>query len=186
MADISIQFHALPEELLAFVRQVVAEFDLRVVALRYRPFRARELAEDQLADCFADDSPDRRLHFSLGEPALAVARELEFGDKNPDSLRLDVGVVDSNGVRESWLSARTDNSAALAVWRQVAKRLKGITEQGATAISPKTGGRGPARSHRFSAGAKRLEAAGTPMLTITGVIMKPGLPGAASPPDASP
>ena len=37
MTDISIQFHALHEELRDFVRRQISDFDLRVVALRYRP-----------------------------------------------------------------------------------------------------------------------------------------------------
>lgn len=185
MADISIQFHAMPEELRAFVRQIVADFDLLVVALRFRPFDASELSGGQLDGCFSDDSPYKRLHFTLGKPILPVAHELDFGDKNPDSLRLDIGTLDEDGVRESWLSARTENPAAITKWKKIAKRLKTITEQGATAINPKTGGVGPVKSHRFMEGAKRLEATGTPMLTITGIVMKPGLPASETPSDAS-
>jgi hypothetical protein len=176
MADISIQFHALPEELFAFVRQVVADFRLHVVAIRYRPFDATELSEAQIGGCFSEASPYKRLHFTLGEPVLSVAQELDFGDKNPDSLRLDIGTADREGVRESWLSARTRDPSALAAWKKIAKRLKSMTEQGATATNPKTGATGPARSHRFTRGAKGLEATGTAMLTITGIVMKPCLP----------
>jgi hypothetical protein len=74
MADISIQFHAMPEELLAFVRQIVADFDLHVVALRFRPFNAGELSERQLGGCFSVDSPCRRLHFTLKKPVFPSHR----------------------------------------------------------------------------------------------------------------
>jgi hypothetical protein len=173
MADISVQFHALPEELLSFVRQIVVDFGLYVVALRFRPFDSSELSESQLDDCFSDKSPYKRLHFTVGKPVLPVAHELDFGDKNPDSLRLDIGTLGEDGLRESWLSARTENPAAIAMWKQIAKLLKSLTEQGATAINPKTGGIGPAKGHRFTEGAKRLEATGIQMLTITGIVMKP-------------
>ncbi len=176
MADISVQFHALPEELLSFVRQIIADFGLHVVALRYRPFDASELSESQLAGCFSDDSLYKRLHFTIGNPVLPVTHELDFGDQNPDSLRLDIGTLGGDGLRESWLSARTEDPAAFATWKKIAKRLKGLAEQGATAVNPKTGRMGPAKWHRFTEGAKRLEATGISMLTITGIVMKPGLP----------
>ncbi len=185
MADISIQFHATSAELRAFVRQIVADFDLHIVALRFRPFDASELSGGLLDGCFSDDSPYKRLHFTLGKPMLPVAHELDFGDKNPDSLRLDIGTLDDDGITESWLSARTENPASIAKWKIISKRLKAITERGATAINPKTGGMGPAKNHRFTDGAKWLEATGTPMLTITGIVMKPGLPASEPPSDAS-
>lgn len=184
MADVSVQFHALPEELLSFVRQSIADFGLYVVALRYRPFDASELSESRLDGCFSDDSPYKRLHFTIGRPVLPVAHELDFGDKNPDSLRLDIGTLGGDGLRESWLSARTENPATFATWKKIAKRLKSLAEQGATAVNPKTGGMGPAKWHRFTEGAKRLEATGIPMLTITGIVMKPGLPAIEKPSDA--
>jgi len=80
-----------------------------------------------------------------------------------------------DGLRESWLSARTANTTAIATWKKIAKRLKSMTVQGATAINPDTKTTGPAKGHRFSEGARTLEAAGVPMLTITGIIMKPAL-----------
>lgn len=173
MADISIQFHALPKELRDFVRQFVQEFHPHVVALRFRPFAAREVSGADLDDCFSEESPCHRLHFTTGEPVLPVEHELDFGDKNPSSLRLDIGAPRKDGLEQSWLSARTDDPTALAVWKKVAKRLKGMTVGGATAINPDTGASGPAKWHRFTEGARRLDANGTNLVSLTGIIMKP-------------
>ena len=177
MPDISIQFHALPEELLSFLRQIVSEFNLHVVALRFRPFSASEIPVGQFDHLFSDQSTSKRFHFSQDKPVLSVADELEFSDKNPDSLRLDVGSRGEEGLRESWLSARTENATALATWKKIAKQLKGMTVQGATAVNPNTGASGSVKGHRFTEGAKRLEAIGFPLLSITGIWMKSGLPG---------
>jgi hypothetical protein len=171
MADISIQFHALPEELRDFVKQCVADFGLRVVAIHYRPFEAVEVEGDRLNEPFLDSSTHRRLHFTLGTPTLPAANELDFGDKNPDALRLDIGERSKNELRESWLSARTENAAALAVWKKIAKRLKAMTEKGALAVNSKTGDTGPARGHRYTLGAKALQTSGVPMLDLGGVII---------------
>jgi hypothetical protein len=174
MADISIQFHALPEELRDFVKQCVADFELRVVSIQFPPYQVVELDADHLDEEFADSSTYKRLAFTLGEPSLLVTRELDFADKNPDALWLHIGERTKTELRESHLSARTENAAALAVWKKIAKRLKEMTEKGALGIQPDTGATGPVRWHRYTAGAKALEATGVPMLTITGIILKLG------------
>jgi hypothetical protein len=175
MADISIQFHAVPEELLQFVEQCVIEFNLHVVAMRFFPFEAIKLAGGHLEESFADASPYKRLAFTLSEPVLPVANELDFAAKNPDALRLDIGSRGKTELKESWLSARTENSEAIAVWKKIAKRLKDLTEKGALAVNPKTGDSGPARWHRFTPAAKALESSGVRMLAITGIVMRLGV-----------
>jgi hypothetical protein len=174
MADISIQFHALPEELREFVKQIVPEFGLHVIAIRFPPYRAVELDSEQVDEAFTDSSPYDELAFTLRQPILPAKGNMEFCDKNPDALWLAIGKRTKTDLRESWLSARTENAAVLAVWKKIAKRLRGMTERGALAVQPKTGATGPARDHRYTAGAKALEASGVPMLTITGIILKLG------------
>lgn len=174
MADISIQFHALPEELRDFVRQAVSDYGLHVVAIRFPPYEAIELDPDQLDEAFADSSPYDQLTFTVHKPRLPAKGNMELWDKNPDALNLQFGRGTENGLVESHLLARTENAAALAVWKKIAKRLKGMTEKGALAVQPKTGATGSARDHRYTAGAKALEASGVAMLTITGINLKLG------------
>src|SRR5262249_54727334 len=150
-----------------FLREIVADYGLHMIALRTRPFEIGELSQGALDEYLLGDSPSKRLQFTLKDPVLPVAHELEFADKNPDSLRLDVGTLGRDGLRESWLSARTEDPSAIATWKKVARKLKEMTVQGATAINPKTGATGPAKGHRFSEGAAKLQATGVPMLTVT-------------------
>ncbi|WP_406698140.1 hypothetical protein V5E97_04710 [Singulisphaera sp. Ch08] len=173
MADISINFHALPQELLSFLRQIAADFGLHIVALNYRPFDAHKVPHNQLDNYFTLDSPYRRFHLSLGEPVLPVKHELDFGDQNPNSLRLDVGTLNENGLEESWLSARTHSTTDIATWKKIARRLKGLTVEGATAFNPKTGLSGPSKKRRFTEGALKLVSAGTTMRSITGIHLIP-------------
>ena len=174
MADISIQFHASHAELRDFVKQAVSDFDLHVVAIRYPPYEAVELDTNRLDEAFADSSPYDELAFTLRQPKLPAKGNMELWDNNPDALRLMVGKRTKTELRESWLSARTENDTAFAVWKKIAKRLKGMTEKGALAVNRKTGATGPARWHRYTAGAKALESSGVLMLTITGIILKLG------------
>jgi hypothetical protein len=180
MADISIQFHALPDELRDFVKQCVTDFNLHVIAMRYVPFEVIEPVGVDLDRLFIDSSMHRRLHFTLEKPTFPVAHALDFGVKNQDALRLDIGARTETELRESWLCARTNNATALAVWRKIAKRLKDMTEKGALAVQPKTGQTGPVRGHRYTLGAKELESSGVFMLTQTGIILKLGQLGEAT------
>jgi hypothetical protein len=150
MADISIQFHALPGELLSFLREIVTDFDVHVVALTYQPFRFEEfVTETEIKDRFSRQPPCDRLHFTLGKPSLAAKDGMEFGQKNRDSLRLDVGAFGAAGLVESWLCARTLNPSAFAAWENVAKRLKRNLVRGAIATSPHTGRLGLQRTIVF-------------------------------------
>jgi hypothetical protein len=174
MADVSIQFHALPEEQLDFVKQCVSEFNLYLVAVRFPPYEASELDAVRLDEAFADESPYHQFTFTIHEPRLPAKGNMELWDKNPDALNIQIGRRSEEGLMESALFARSENAAALAVWKKIAKRLKIMTKKGALAVQPKTGATGPAPGHRYTNGAKVLEASGVPMLTITGIILKLG------------
>lgn len=171
MADISIQFHGLQEELLLFVRRCMEISDLRVVAISQFPFRAQEVFVKDLHEVFSDLSTVRELAFSLKAPVLNVEDELEFGGKNSGCLYLAIGRENSRGLNESWLACRTKNAKSLKVWKQLAKILKKMTEKGAIATNPKTGARAKIASHRFTRGAKELELKGVPILPVAGTAL---------------
>jgi hypothetical protein len=176
MADISIQFHALPEELLPLVKGWVERYQLRVAGMRSFPFHVREFTADQLSELFHVDSPYKRLTFTLDKPFLEVANEVAFMKKNPAHLRLDIGKRHEKGLEQAWLSSRTEDRGALSIWNQIAKHLKAVTNKGVTAINARTGASAAMRSFRYTPGAKELEEAGAPMLPPAGTsILKLGL-----------
>jgi hypothetical protein len=168
VADISIQFHAIPEELLALVKTAVGDFRLHVVAMRSFPFAATEVGLDNLEDVLAAGSPYCQLGFTIDKPVIPVTGAMEFLDKNPGALRLIVERASKAGLRQSLLSARTDNSAILATWKKIAKRLKDMTQAGVIVTNPDTGAFVQDRNFRYSAGAKALASSGVPMLPIAG------------------
>ena len=168
MADISIQFHALPEELLSFTREFMADFALYVVAMRFFPFEANIIPFGNLSDVFSPDSSSRELAFTLTQPVLPVNNNIDFYDKNPDSLRLDIERVTNNELRQTWLTCRTDNSVAFGVWRKIAKRLKSSTLSGVVVVDPNTGAAVSSRSFRYTTGAKGLALAGVTMRPTAG------------------
>lgn len=168
MADISIQFHALPQELLQFVKQCLQEFDIHVVAMRFFPFEATEVSFDMLDDVFSPMSPFEELAFTIYHPVLPATSNTNFYDKNPGKLRLDIQKVTEKGLRQTWLTCRTKDAQALSVWKKVAKRLKEITRTGVIAVNPDSGKSTPSSSFRYTPGAKALELEGVPMLPAAG------------------
>lgn len=174
MSDISIDFHALPEEQRDFIKECISKFGIHVVGIRFPPYQADEIRANQLDEVFGSLSPYNTLVFMLSDPILPAKGNMDFGAKNPDCLWLDIGKMNKNGLVEAGLSARTDNALALTIWKKVANRLKEITKKGALAVQADTGATGSARTHRYTSGAKALEDEGITMLTITGNILKLG------------
>ena len=168
MADILIQFHALPEELLPIVLQCVTKSGLHAVAVRYFPFEAVEISSDDLVHLFSPYSSCREVILTLDAPVLNVATAGELADRNPDRLRLVIGRRVEEGLNESSLTARTSNNKALAVWKEVATHLKRVTQAGAVAVNRETKATALLRNHRFTQGAKRAELEGIPILPVAG------------------
>jgi hypothetical protein len=168
MPDISIQFYATPTELLSFVKEAMTDHKLHAVAMRFRPFEAREVDCADLDSYFSDSSEFHRWAFTVDAPHLPVEHELDHADKNPDHLRLQVGKCDPTSLEQSWLSCRTENETAYGIWKKIASRLKKQTMQGITAVNRQTGVSASYKSFRYTEGAKLLEAEGVIMLPPQG------------------
>ncbi len=168
MADILIQFHAAPEELLIFVKQIVKDYGLHVVAMKFFPFGAIEVNSSGLDGIFAESSPYDQLGLIVSKPILSMRGTMDFLDKNPNALCISIERKGEKGMRQSSLSARTDDAAILSVWKKVAKLLKDMTQTGVIVINPDTGASVLDRTFRYSAGAKSLASSGLPMLPIAG------------------
>jgi hypothetical protein len=168
MTDISVQFHAVPGELLALVEAAVRDFGLHVVAMRFLPFAAIEADLDKLEEVFAEGSPYHQLGFTIDKPVLPETGTMDFLDKNPGALRLIVERAGKEGLRQSLLSARTNHPATLATWKKIAKRLKNMTQAGVIVTNPDTGAFVRDRNFRYSAGAQALASNGVTMLPIAG------------------
>jgi hypothetical protein len=141
--SLSIQFHALPDE-----------FD----AL------SSDLRNDGSVHMFVGRG---YVGFSLDGPTPEVTAYC-FRISNPDALVWEVGEISRSGLAESWLSAKTDNEAAMKRWRRAATALRRATSSGATAKHPLSGAQAPMRWHRFTAGAQRAFVDGLAMLPAAG------------------
>jgi hypothetical protein len=167
MTDLSTQFHAVLDELMALVSTFVHENSIYITAIRFPPFRAFQVDKANVESLFLDNSIER-IALTLRPPTLPASGMNDFLDHNGDALILDIGRQSDAGLKESWLTARTNDANALRTWRTLAKRLRAMTKTGVVAVNPQTGATTRLREHRFSEGAKSLEAAGVPMLPVAG------------------
>ncbi|HEX5745451.1 MAG TPA: hypothetical protein VFZ09_04350 [Archangium sp.] len=167
MTDISIQLHALPEELLPIMSECARDFSLHVTALRFKPFTATAIDADVLHEPMLDGGV-RRIAFTITKPSLPAETLNGFLDRNPDALLLDLGRLKENGLGESWLTARTSNTVALEIWKRVAQKFRSATKAGAIAIDPRTGATSKLKAHRYSEGARALQSKGVVMLPVAG------------------
>ena len=167
MADISVQFHCLPDELILPVFSFVNEVRAHVVAIRLQPFDAVLVAASDLSKALHDPAV-RRIVFTAESPVLGAKAMSAFLDQNPGALMLDLGRRIDAGLKESWLTSRTDNPVLLASWRKLLKQVRFLTRAGAIALNPQTGATSRLKDHRYSVGAKLLESQGVPMLPAAG------------------
>jgi hypothetical protein len=165
--DISIQFHALPDELMDLVRSFVREVNCHVTALKFQPFEATLADASRLSEIFHDVAV-RRVALTLARPVLSVGGLNEFLDRNSSALLLDIGRRSNEGLRESWLTAKAQDTGLHDKWKEFAERLRSMTKLGTIATNPQTGASVRLKGHRFSSGAKELENEGVPMLPAAG------------------
>jgi hypothetical protein len=168
MPDISIQFHATPDEISGWLREWIERDDLHLVAIKFAPFEAKEVELSKVNSVVYDESV-RRLSLLVRQPDVTPKNQTDYADRHSDQLVLDVGQCTHEGLRESWMACRTDNVEAYKVWKRLAKELTARTKAGVTATDIKTGESAFYKSYRYTDGAKALENRGVKMLPMKGL-----------------
>jgi hypothetical protein len=174
MSKLSLQFHALPEEMGTLVSDLLQDNSvfMTVVEGSRMPLQFR-LNEERLypPDC-------RALIFTLSPPVLSAKSIHDFRGLNPDALVLEFGQLVPAGLTESWLSAITENKDVVKRWKQTVKLVQAATLGGAVAVNPKSGAAAPMKGHRFTRGAQGQYLKGVAMLPSAGnsLIQLAGIP----------
>jgi len=166
-SDISIQLYATPQELHEFVRRLLEEQIAYASTVENTPFNMVLLDLDSL-DAVFDGSETRRIYLTVDKPELCFSKE-DFKAKVWNPLVLDVGHLDTTGLHQSWLACRVADDLILKVWKQVAKRLKGLTEEGITATNRENGVSQYYKSFRHTDGARKLQSHGVEIVPIQGI-----------------
>jgi len=166
MPGFSVQFHATPPELTAFVARWLSAHSLHAVATWYRPFRIAAVDGERVGSII-DARPDR-LVFSPQPISLDARNSNDVLDHTPGFLKLDVGGLSEKGLGESHLSTSASSDAYKAIYRD----LKKATASGATAVNEAIGASGPARANRYTPGAQALYKDGVKMLTLGSNVLR--------------
>jgi hypothetical protein len=164
MAELMVRFHATPAELADWLQVLMAGGGVSVTAVRFGPFGVAPVGAADLADVLADGRV-RRLAVTPGQPLLAVERHSGFLAANPAALLIDVGRREPAGLRETWLTARTPEAAAMRRWRDFAATVQAATEPTSHPDSPTT--------RRCTPAAAALAAHGVALLPVAGPAADP-------------
>ena len=171
MPKIQLQFHAIPAEALTMASKWVSEHGLHAVAEYFFPdYRASWISAEALNQAAGTgDSPDR-VCLTLRAAELSGVSAIEFLERNPDCLALTLGKLGTDGLRESALSAMTDDPASLDLWRWVLRGARSQMHTGATAVNPATGATVEVPRHSHTAGAHEEAMHGVKMMAAAGWI----------------
>ena len=170
MSKINIQFHSKVNEIIAFVKECIQEFQVYAVTMRFKPeFKATLVDKaNDIDNEFFKGNNIRSIFFLLNKPSMFIKNERKFLSENPGSLFIEIGNQTENGLKESCLSAMTDDPTLLKCWKKIANKLKKITFAGAWSINPHTSAKYFFKNHRYTSGAKELEVNGIKMLPAAG------------------
>jgi hypothetical protein len=171
MAELMMRFHATSVELADWLRALMVGGGVSVTAVRFGPFGVDPVAAADLVDVLADGRV-RRLAVTAEQPLLALERHSAFLAAHPAALLIDVGRREPAGLRETWLTARTHDAAAMRRWREFADTVRAATEPT---------GRDAPTAHRCTPAAAALAAQGVPLLPVAGPAADPTASGAISP-----
>lgn len=165
MAKLAISFHAIPEEVIDLASEWKERFDLHLVALQFFPtFQAEQIKD---AKRLLQIDVPRRICLSRSAPNVAARSLLEFMNRNPDSLVIDIGQFSRSKLGESSVSAQGAN-AEFDFWKTLASELRKRTKAGMWAHNPTNGAKRFYPQHRYTARAANLAEQGAELAAATG------------------
>jgi hypothetical protein len=162
-----LQFHADPTELVKMAAVWADEFKLHMATESFGPpFQARSVSSEDV-DIWLPQSPIvNRISLIPQPPKTDVSSPDEFFGTNTFHFLIKVGMMTSDGLRESSLQAMTDSGKKIG--RTVIRRLRKDLNRGAEIVNPLDGATRPDDKHLYTDGAAVLAGQGIPMLAIGG------------------
>ena len=168
MSDIRIQFHALPSETISLIKEVVLNLNVHAIIIKSFPFIAKEATVDEL-DVLLDESPRNvTIALTVDSPLLQSPTKMAFIDNNPDCLIFEIEFVTKEGLKQSSMTARSNNPEIVGKWNMISRLLELRSDSGVTATSVANGVSSVYKRFRYTKGAYELALGGVPMLPVAG------------------
>ncbi len=158
MTSFGTEFHATPEELIELTGKWMTEYPIFATAKAFPPSRTFPMTLDDFRQVLAPQDVGEVL-FTKGPIAASARTNSDILDQYPDALTLRIGRLWPRGLEQAWL---TTMDATNPTWKKINRELKKMTTAGANCIW-EDGRTQYDRNARFTAAAKALAAAGTPL-----------------------
>ncbi|MFI7601215.1 hypothetical protein [Actinoplanes sp. NPDC049681] len=169
MTKVSIQFHADRNEVASWIAGWVQEFGLVVAVESFVPrYVARSCIMEDLGAELAGSSDINRVSLNLVPIDLSPTSSLDFVRLNPNILAVSLGMQSQTDLRETALSAMTDDSESIRIWRAIRAKVKASLLSGSTVVNPITGAEQRAKGHYYSVGAREMAKRGIRLLASAG------------------
>jgi len=170
MAKLSLQFHADRSEVLTWVATWAHEMNLFLAMEAFSPeYQVKPVDESRIGEAFPASCVVDRVSLSLGTIDTNATSALDFMRRNPGMLVVSIGAQADEILRESTISAMTDDGPSIVAWKIIRNKAKALMRTGAVSVlNPASGARQSLKSHYYSQGAQELAARGVRMLASAG------------------
>ncbi len=151
------QFHATIDEITSFVEGWVDRYPICLSAFAFPPARQVQITRETIREVLA--RPEVLFVVFTASPVEPSCQHASHvGATGMVHLILNIGRFGSTGFAQSFMSTTT----VTPTWQKMNRELKKVATAGATLVFA-NGSTGFDRNARFTAGAKSLAAAGTPL-----------------------
>lgn len=163
---ITLQFHGDRREIYGMAWGWARDLGMLLTEERFAPiYQAKLVGEVQGPGVNLECGDDvRRISLNPSPVDLSAASSLEYSKRNPDSLFITLGEQSDTILRESVLSAMTDEVSLAAAWKKLRERARKSMFTGAWAENTMSGARLRAANHYYTAEAKCLADAGVTLM----------------------
>ncbi|WP_432176778.1 hypothetical protein [Streptomyces sp. Tue6028] len=163
---ITLQFHGGRREIYAMAWEWAKESGMLMTEERFYPTYQVELVGGAHGSGATPECGDdvRRISLNPSPVDLNATSSLEYSKRNPNSLFITLGGQSDAILRESVLSAMTDETTLVATWKRLRERARKSMAKGAWAENTMSGARTRAANHYYTAEAKHLADAGVSLM----------------------
>ncbi|MEW2134987.1 hypothetical protein [Streptomyces sp. NPDC005435] len=163
---VTLQFHGGRREIYAMAWEWARESGLLLAEERFSPaYRVKLVGGVQGSGATPECGDDvRRISLNPSPVDLNVDSALEYLKGNPNSLFITLGGQSDAILRESVLSAMTDEVNLVATWKKFRERARKSMLKGAWVENTMSGARSRAANHYYTAEAKCLADAGVELM----------------------
>jgi hypothetical protein len=165
------QIHITRDEIYSFLKCCVDKFDLSIHNYIYHPFSITLVSKEELGILLLKNPSAQKFLLTVKPIGDSISCFNALRAPEVDYYLFEVGESNNSTLKESCFTYQTNNEEFHALGKKISRLLKKDTFAGAIALNPKTQATVKIRTHRYSAGAKKLFDEGVKMPAIAGICL---------------